>query len=35
VELVLRRIREGGTTPSGTDLVPTRLVVRSSTAPPR
>jgi DNA-binding LacI/PurR family transcriptional regulator len=34
VQGVLRQIREGGTSRPGTDLVPTRLVVRASTAPP-
>ncbi|NUO97559.1 MAG: LacI family DNA-binding transcriptional regulator [Nonomuraea sp.] len=35
VQGVLRQIRERGASAPGTDLVPTRLVVRSSTAPPR
>ncbi|MEU9835094.1 LacI family DNA-binding transcriptional regulator [Streptosporangium sp. NPDC048047] len=34
VQGVLRQIHEGGVAPPGTDLVPTRLVVRDSTAPP-
>ncbi|MFI7454781.1 LacI family DNA-binding transcriptional regulator [Nonomuraea sp. NPDC049714] len=35
VQGALRQIREGGSNGPGTDLVPTRLVVRASTAPPR
>ncbi|MBB2741706.1 UNVERIFIED_ORG: DNA-binding LacI/PurR family transcriptional regulator [Microbispora rosea subsp. rosea] len=35
VQGVLRQIREGGASQPGTELVPTRLVVRESTAPPR
>ncbi len=34
VEGALRQIREGGSGAPGTDLVPTRLVTRASTAPP-
>ncbi|MDH2426334.1 LacI family DNA-binding transcriptional regulator [Sphaerisporangium sp. TRM90804] len=34
VQGVLRQIREGGEARPGTDLVPTRLVTRASTAPP-
>ncbi|MEU0566189.1 LacI family DNA-binding transcriptional regulator [Nonomuraea sp. NPDC005983] len=34
VQGVLQQIREGGAGSPGTDLVPTRLVVRASTAPP-
>ena len=34
VEGALRQIREGGSGAPGTDLVPTRLVIRASTAPP-
>lgn len=34
VQGVLRQIREGGTSRPGTEFVPTRLVVRDSTAPP-
>ncbi|MEU6430659.1 LacI family DNA-binding transcriptional regulator [Microbispora sp. NPDC046973] len=34
VQGVLRQIREGGASRPGTELVPTRLVVRASTAPP-
>ncbi|MEU6375558.1 LacI family DNA-binding transcriptional regulator [Streptomyces sp. NPDC046909] len=35
VQKALQQIREPGGTRPGTDLVPTRLVVRESTAPPR
>jgi DNA-binding LacI/PurR family transcriptional regulator len=35
VQKVLQQIRAGGTGQPGTDLVPTRLVVRASTASPR
>jgi DNA-binding LacI/PurR family transcriptional regulator len=34
VQGALRQIREGGSCDPGTDLVPTRLVVRASTARP-